>query len=534
VAQTEFNVDTQLIVAVLGFGAAALGFLATVLGRKKEIIHRDFHEQEETEGVSTSVKWGAILLLIAGLTVGGVMSAVHFLKPPGIAPSPQPDVKADVAEYQKQNLVAKGAAYLQKTGPARLDFWRQAAQQGSPEGQFLFSRCLQEGAGIAKNEGESAVWLRKAAEQGFAPAQNSLGECYYFGQGVAQDFAEMVLWFRKAADQGEPGSQDNLGNCYRYALGVAKDSAEGARWYRKAAEQGAVLAQYHLGCCYRDGEGVGKDLAEAIRWFRPAADQGLKDAQYMIGASIRDGWVAKGDPIAAILWFRKAADQDDVAAQYMLGVMYFHGEGVAKDPVEGVRWYRKAANQGNDWAQNALGRIYEHGQGVDKKDLAEAVRWYQKAAAQGNAEATKALGSLVKDARGADVLAFADTKKDHGGSADPNAKPWTATVVKGVPNNLDGEWASRWKHNDKDAKWNVGTAQVKAVGERLFIQYKGDGGGEFLIKLQHVGKDKLVGRYVNLDKQTDSTPWVGFVVNSERIDGYWTNGRWDLQRKLEK
>jgi len=47
-----------------------------------------------------------------------------------------------------------------------------------------------------------------------------------------------------------------------------------------------------------------------------------------------------------------------------------------------------------------------------------------------------------------------------------------------------------------------------------------------------VGKDRLVGRYLNLDTPSDSTPWVGLIVGGERIDGQWAMGRWDLRRKL--
>ena len=59
-----------------------------------------------------------------------------------------------------------------------------------------------------------------------------------------------------------------------------------------------------------------------------------------------------------------------------------------------------------------------------------------------------------------------------------------------------------------------------------------DSGSLWLIEAKRQGKSRLVGRYMCLAFNGDSTPWVGEIVNEERIDGEWTNGRWDLRRKI--
>jgi hypothetical protein len=133
---------------------------------------------------------------------------------------------------------------------------------------------------------------------------------------------------------------------------------------------------------------------------------------------------------------------------------------------------------------------------------------------------------------GPDVLAYSESLKHHRGADDANAKPWSAKAVKGSNATLDGEWESRWKINDKEANWRIGTAKVKTIGDRVFVHFKDGSDGEYLIDLRRAGEDKLVGRYMNLNLQSDSSPWVGFAVSPERIDGYWPNGRWDLRRKL--
>jgi len=43
---------------------------------------------------------------------------------------------------------------------------------------------------------------RESAEQGNADAQYMLGECYYYGAGVEVNHKEAVKWYQKAAEQG--------------------------------------------------------------------------------------------------------------------------------------------------------------------------------------------------------------------------------------------------------------------------------------------------------------------------------------------
>jgi hypothetical protein len=137
----------------------------------------------------------------------------------------------------------------------------------------------------------------------------------------------------------------------------------------------------------------------------------------------------------------------------------------------------------------------------------------------------------VSDPDGEDVKTFAEDVKLPGGADDANAKLWTDKTAKGTPKSLDGEWASRWTGGSAGTDWIDGTADVKSVGERVYILYK-DKTGSYLIDARRAKKDRLVGRYVNLDFAGDSGPWVGQVVDPERIDGQWGEGRWDLRRKL--
>lgn len=130
----------------------------------------------------------------------------------------------------------------------------------------------------------------------------------------------------------------------------------------------------------------------------------------------------------------------------------------------------------------------------------------------------------VPDPTAADVQDFAasiDIPKD--ATLDENALAWVT-----VPSNDDGlagAWASRWKAGN--GAWTQGVATLRVQGDRVFILYRD--AGTYLVE-GIVRGDRIVGRYVNVNHPSDSSPWVGIIVDPYRIDGYWSRGRWDLRR----
>lgn len=146
----------------------------------------------------------------------------------------------------------------------------------------------------------------------------------------------------------------------------------------------------------------------------------------------------------------------------------------------------------------------------------------------------------------------------HGDYEDRNSKEWFKEIPShfwstngnnsGDTNPIEGEWFSRWNNEFLGAKgWVYGIARLLQIGNRVYILHK-DPGNVYLIEARcqsanyfidyHIteniqGQDKrfLVGKYTNLGNQSDSSPWVGLIVSSDRIDGQWIEGRWDLRRK---
>jgi TPR repeat protein/serine/threonine protein kinase len=288
------------------------------------------------------------ILLVILLGVGTAIAAVKLLG--DRAPQGNRDdeiIAEDVAAVEQLLRAGKPSkGYVEKVGPGRIPIWRAAAERGSPDAQWLLSRCYQEGAGVEKDHEKAVDLLRQAAAKGNVYAENNLGYCYNKGEGVGKNVQEAVTWYRKAADKGLAIAQRNLGFCYKDGEGLPQDWTKAREWFQKAADQNDIGGEYQLGLIYFNGYGLEKpDQAEAARWFRRAADAGDGDAQ------------------------------DE------LGRMYSNGWGVEKDVPEGARWFRLSADQGNAFGQGNLGRAYLNGEGVEKNDE-QAIAWLEKAVAQ--------------------------------------------------------------------------------------------------------------------------------------------------------
>ncbi len=129
----------------------------------------------------------------------------------------------------------------------------------------------------------------------------------------------------------------------------------------------------------------------------------------------------------------------------------------------------------------------------------------------------------VPDPTGPEVDAFAKRVPAIDLEGDENAMAWVAIATDS--DGVEGAWSSRWKNGE--GAWQQGVATIQLQGDRVFILYK-DAGSYLLEGIRH--GDKIIGRYININKPADTSPWVGVLVNTYRIDGYWAQGRWDFRR----
>src|ERR1700732_5026630 len=101
----------------------------------------------------------------------------------------------------------------------------------------------------------------------------------------------------------------------------------------------------------------------------------------------------------------------------------------------------------------------------------------------------------------------------------PRGGPRRPPPGRWVPSAASGRAAGR--AGAAGTEWIAAPAPVKKVGDRVYILYK-DRTNTYLIDAKLRGKSRLVGRYLNQGDENDSTPWVGRIVDNERIDGEWT------------
>jgi hypothetical protein len=129
-----------------------------------------------------------------------------------------------------------------------------------------------------------------------------------------------------------------------------------------------------------------------------------------------------------------------------------------------------------------------------------------------------------------DLDAFASVVDLIGDSEDPNAADWGPQSQVVVDDPLDGYWSSRWNVKSDVKGWRTSLAFVKRMDKFIFIlELEGKAPTPFLICARQ-DRQRLIGRYVNLLRTADSTPWAGLLVDNDRIDGEWKSGRWDFRR----
>lgn len=144
----------------------------------------------------------------------------------------------------------------------------------------------------------------------------------------------------------------------------------------------------------------------------------------------------------------------------------------------------------------------------------------------------------VPDPDGTDVVDFASKVHLSGAADDGNAERWAIAASDVHQDAIDGQWSSRWNGGvdptitgDTEKTWKQGKAKIAAVEDRVYILFDWDGGARRgLLDARRDGPSGLTGRYINLSNPEITRPWTGVIVDRERIDGYWTNGRLDFRR----
>lgn len=146
---------------------------------------------------------------------------------------------SNVQDSGVSELCVKGLkAYKAEKYSQAMNFYKEAAKQGSAKAEFNIGYLYDYGWGVAENEQEALKWYLMAAAQGYADAEYNIGILYEKGEGVTQDYQEAMKWFLKAAAQGNNEAEFKIGYYYENGYGVTQDLKEAIEWFKKAARDG--------------------------------------------------------------------------------------------------------------------------------------------------------------------------------------------------------------------------------------------------------------------------------------------------------
>jgi hypothetical protein len=140
-----------------------------------------------------------------------------------------------------------------------------SADQGNARGQFHYAFALQNGDGVAVNEGLAAYYFKLSADQGNALGQLYFGLALSTGDGVAANVPLARHYLNLAADQGNTRAQSllaqlSLNDAARF-LGLAE-----ARAAPTPFDLAAVVGRLPRGAL----ADALRDVVESPEWQRPA------------------------------------------------------------------------------------------------------------------------------------------------------------------------------------------------------------------------------------------------------------------------
>ena len=207
----------------------------------------------------------------------------------------------------------------------------------------------------AKSFTEAVKRFKDAADHGLAEAQYILGVCYEEGKGIARNLREAFKWFLKSAEQGNPAAQSKTAVSYYSGYGVHRNYDNALIWAQKAAEQEEYVAMVLIGQIYDEGLTGERNFEEAYKWFMKAAQYGETEAMYKLGNYYNIGRGVNRDPAEAAKWYLMAAEKGHAQAQANLAQLYFTGAGVNTDFSLALYWAREAAKNGQKEAVKAFG-----------------------------------------------------------------------------------------------------------------------------------------------------------------------------------
>ena len=240
--------------------------------------------------------------------------------------------------------------------------------------------------------------MERAAELGNAQACAYIALFYQRGAGVKKDDAQSAVWMQRAADAGVVSAISDLGVMYYYGRGVKQDVEKaGALWKSVIAlDENYSDAYYNLAVLLLEHNPTEEQIAESESLLHKAAQLGDVEAMLLLAEEYSsEGGLYPLKQEKAFQFWHSAANRNDAQAYIPLAECYLHGRGTEQDIQLGLEYMQLAASAGVVAAMRFLAVDYGCGGRFVEPDAREAVKW--GVAALDNLPDDASLHSLVAD-----------------------------------------------------------------------------------------------------------------------------------------
>jgi len=294
------------------------------------------------------------------------------------------------------------AAFQAGDYPKAFNIFKQLAEKGNGDAQYLLGNMYQEGKGTDKDFDEAVYWYQSAADS-VPRASFALGLSHCTGRGSKKDARLCYKHIRSSAERGYADAAFLLGDMAEHAGNssnqVIRELAAGMGQARLTSTPEA-LRWYLTGTAYGSAK-VGREL-NRLRALMPPnelqaffvnliqlAEQGDVPTQYLV---CYHNYARPGLRSRAAGMCAKPAGAGNPLAQAILATVHYDGTGVKPDKKSALQWALRSASQGATHGAYMAAKIYQEEEG--RPNLLKAAKWALFAGSRGHTAASRLMTGL--------------------------------------------------------------------------------------------------------------------------------------------
>lgn len=195
--------------------------------------------------------------------------------------------------------------YVERDLDLALQYFEEAATQGSVRAQLRTAKAYLDGVGTERNSTKAIGWYQQAADAGSTTALLQLGRIFASG-GITEINPELAfVYFYRAAEADSTEAKAEVGRSLLAGFGIDQNIDLGVKWLEDAGEDGSARAMYDLffHFIYQDTPDAQQ---VAIEWLHRAAENGSAEAMFRYAAHLRAE--AKDDNAKGVKeWLKRAS-----------------------------------------------------------------------------------------------------------------------------------------------------------------------------------------------------------------------------------